>query len=67
MPAGALLQNDTAETWVPWEFLRCGRGPRAGFLGELFALACGVWLACAALLWIRRGIWLGWLARLGGR
>ena len=35
--------------------------------GELFALACGVWLACAALLWIRRGIWLGWLARLGGR
>jgi len=35
--------------------------------GELFALACGVWLACAALLWLRRGIWLGWLARLSGR
>jgi hypothetical protein len=35
--------------------------------GELFALACGVWLACAALLWIRREIWLGWLARLTGR
>jgi hypothetical protein len=31
--------------------------------GELFFLACGVWLACAALLWIRRSIWLGWLGR----
>jgi hypothetical protein len=31
--------------------------------GELFALACGVWLACAALLWLRRSIWLGWLGR----
>jgi len=29
--------------------------------GELFALACGVWLCCAALLWLRRDIWLGWL------
>jgi hypothetical protein len=31
--------------------------------GELFLLACGVWLACASLLWIRRGVWLGWLGR----
>lgn len=31
--------------------------------GELFALACGVWLCCAALLWWRRAIWLGWLGR----
>ncbi|HSG87793.1 MAG TPA: hypothetical protein VLA56_01175 [Pseudomonadales bacterium] len=31
--------------------------------GELFALACGVWIACAALLWIRRDIWLAWLGR----
>ena len=29
--------------------------------GQLFALACGVWLCCAALLWMRRAIWLGWL------
>lgn len=29
--------------------------------GVLFALACGVWLCCAALLWMRRAIWLGWL------
>jgi hypothetical protein len=35
--------------------------------GELFALACGVWLACAALLWLRRGVWLGWLYRITGR
>ena len=35
--------------------------------GELFALACGVWLCCAALLWLRRDIWLGWLARLRQR
>ena len=35
--------------------------------GELFALACGVWLCCAALLWQRRDIWLGWLARLRQR
>ncbi len=30
--------------------------------GELFMLACGVWLSCAALLWMRREIWLRWLA-----
>ena len=29
--------------------------------GQLFALACGVWLSCATLLWMRRAIWLGWL------
>lgn len=31
--------------------------------GELFALACGVWLCCAALLWLRRSVWLGWLGQ----
>jgi uncharacterized membrane protein YphA (DoxX/SURF4 family) len=35
--------------------------------GELFMLACGVWVACALLLAIRRKVWLGWLARLRGR
>ena len=35
--------------------------------GELFMLACGVWVSCALLLWIRRDIWLGWLARRTGR
>ncbi|MCW5635629.1 MAG: hypothetical protein KIT17_19990 [Rubrivivax sp.] len=29
--------------------------------GELFALACGVWLASAALLWLRREVWGAWL------
>jgi len=29
--------------------------------GELFMLACGVWVACALLLWLRRAVWLGWL------
>lgn len=33
--------------------------------GELFMLACGVWISCAILLWIRRDIWLDWLARVG--
>ena len=32
--------------------------------GELFMLACGVWLACAWLLWLRRALWMEWLARL---
>jgi hypothetical protein len=31
--------------------------------GELFILACGVWLSCAALLWLRRATWLGWIGR----
>jgi hypothetical protein len=35
--------------------------------GELFMLACGVWTACAALLVLRRDVWLGWVARLRGR
>ena len=35
--------------------------------GELFMLAGGVWISCALLLWIRREVWLGWLARLTGR
>jgi hypothetical protein len=35
--------------------------------GELFMLACGVWVSCVLLLWIRRGVWLGWIARLAGR
>lgn len=26
--------------------------------GELFMLACGVWVSCALLLWIRRDVWL---------
>jgi hypothetical protein len=34
--------------------------------GELFALACGVWVACALLLFIRRDVWLPWLG-LGRR
>lgn len=34
--------------------------------GGLFAMACGVWLACASLLWLRRDIWLGWLSALTG-
>lgn len=29
--------------------------------GELFMLACGVWLSCAALLWLRRDLWMRWL------
>ena len=35
--------------------------------GELFALACGVGLSCALLLWIRRSVWLDLLARLNRR
>ena len=31
--------------------------------GQLFALACGVWVSCAALLWLRRTVWLAWLGR----
>ncbi|HQZ06345.1 MAG TPA: hypothetical protein PLJ46_10755 [Burkholderiaceae bacterium] len=32
--------------------------------GELFMLACGVWICCATLLWMRRSVWLGWLVQL---
>ena len=35
--------------------------------GQLFMLACGVWVCCALLLWIRREVWLGWFARITGR
>ena len=35
--------------------------------GELFMLACGVWVSCALLLWIRREVWLGWIGRMTGR
>jgi uncharacterized membrane protein YphA (DoxX/SURF4 family) len=35
--------------------------------GELFTLACGVWIACVLLLWIRREVWLSWPSRLIGR
>lgn len=29
--------------------------------GTLFMMACGVWLSCAMLLWLRRAVWLSWL------
>jgi hypothetical protein len=29
--------------------------------GQLFMLACGVWVACAWLLWLRREVWLPWV------
>ena len=35
--------------------------------GELFMLACGVWICCAALLWLRRDVWWPLLLRLAGR
>jgi len=35
--------------------------------GELFMLACGVWVSCALLVWMRRAVWLGWLSRSTGR
>jgi hypothetical protein len=35
--------------------------------GELFMLACGVWIACALLLWLRRAVWLDWVSRLATR
>jgi uncharacterized membrane protein YphA (DoxX/SURF4 family) len=34
--------------------------------GELFILACGVWVACALLLWIRQDVWRSWLSRWTG-
>ena len=34
--------------------------------GQLFMLAGGVWVSCALLLWLRRALWLGWIARLTG-
>ena len=35
--------------------------------GELFSLACGVWICCAVLLWIRRDVWMPLVKRLLGR
>ena len=32
--------------------------------GELFMLACGVWVSCALLLWIRRDVWLALIKKL---
>jgi hypothetical protein len=32
--------------------------------GELFMLACGVWVSCALLLWIRRSVWLPLVKKL---
>ena len=31
--------------------------------GVLFFMACGVWVSCALLLWLRRGAWLGLFCR----
>lgn len=35
--------------------------------GELFMLACGVWVSCALLLWIRRDVWLPLVQKLIGK
>lgn len=35
--------------------------------GELFALACGVWVAAALIVWLRRAQVLGFVARVAGR
>jgi uncharacterized membrane protein YphA (DoxX/SURF4 family) len=35
--------------------------------GELFMLACGVWVSCALLLWLRRDVWLALLQKLTGK
>jgi uncharacterized membrane protein YphA (DoxX/SURF4 family) len=35
--------------------------------GELFMLACGVWVSCALLLWIRRDVWLALVKKLMGK
>lgn len=45
--------------------VRNGDGSSDG--GELFFLACGVWICCAVLLWLRRDVWLPLIARLMGR
>ena len=31
--------------------------------GELFMLACGVWVSCALLLWLRRDVWMRWIGK----
>ena len=35
--------------------------------GELFMLACGVWVSCALLLWLRRDAWLPLIKTLMGK
>lgn len=35
--------------------------------GELFTLACGVWVSCVLLLWIRRGVWSAFIKKLLAR
>jgi hypothetical protein len=35
--------------------------------GELFALACGVWICCALLLWLRQDLWVPLVKRLLGK
>jgi uncharacterized membrane protein YphA (DoxX/SURF4 family) len=35
--------------------------------GELFTLACSVWVSCAWLLWIRRDVWLALIKKLIGQ
>lgn len=35
--------------------------------GELFMLACGVWVCCALLLWIRRNVWTPLVQKLIGK
>jgi uncharacterized membrane protein YphA (DoxX/SURF4 family) len=35
--------------------------------GELFTLACGVWISCALLLWLRQDVWLTLLKKLFGK
>jgi uncharacterized membrane protein YphA (DoxX/SURF4 family) len=35
--------------------------------GELFTLACGVWISCALLLWLRQDVWLPLLKKLFGK
>lgn len=35
--------------------------------GELFMLACGVWVSCALLLWVRRDVWLAFIKKLLAR
>ena len=35
--------------------------------GELFMLACGVWVSCALLLWIRRDVWLTAIKKMTGQ
>lgn len=33
--------------------------------GQLFGMACGVWVCCASLLWLHRSRLMNWLFRMG--